>query len=204
MAEPYEDESSLAAARRRIAQALNCEEHELAEVLDIEDLSRRSGLTAADVRALLAGETLPEMDLAERLAQRLNAARATHRHPNGDEYTLGELAEFAGMSRQWLTRWRDGQVVPGMQKVESLRRHFQLPPGFFTATPEEALEAALQPVLKKLRRPQSDAGGESGMQDAGISRLAQRAARLSPEQQRTLMEFAEFLARGGSGGEADT
>lgn len=202
MTDSYEVELSLAATRRRIAQALNCAEHDLSEVLDIEDLSRRSGLFPAEVSALLAGESVPELDLAERLAQRLNFARATYRHPNGDEYTLGELAEFAGMSRQGLTKWRDGQVVPGMERVESLRRRFQLPPGFFTATPEEALNAALEPVLKRLRSPEGGASLEFRMQDAGIRSLAQRAARLSPDQQRTLMEFADFLARGGSGSDS--
>ncbi|MFE7077350.1 hypothetical protein ACFU96_45445 [Streptomyces sp. NPDC057620] len=204
MADPYEVELSLAETVRRIAQAMTCDVSELGGLLDVEDLSKRSGVVPVDIIALLAGLPVPTAPLSERLAQRLIFVRHTHRHTNGEEYTIGELADAAGMSRQGLTKWRDGQVVPGMERVESLRLHFQLPPGFFTATPEEALNAVLQQELKKLRRLEGHTHGDARLQDAGIRRLVTRAVELTPGQQEQLISFADFLARGDSGDSTST
>ncbi|MCW8102230.1 XRE family transcriptional regulator [Streptomyces tauricus] len=204
MADPYEVELSLAETVRRIAQAMSCDVGELGGLLDVERLSRSSGVVPVDVIALLAGLPVPPVALSERLAQRLNFVRHTHRHANGAEYTIGELAEAAGMSRQGLTKWRDGVVIPGMERVESLRLHFQLPPGFFTATPEEALNAVLQQELKNLRRLEGNEQNDARLQDAGIRRLVTRAVELTPGQQEQLISFAEFLARSGSDDDTST
>ncbi|MEU5476814.1 helix-turn-helix transcriptional regulator [Streptomyces mirabilis] len=186
-------ESSLSATLRSIAEASGHNVDALADTLDVKDLALRSGVPPKEVRALLGGRKVDEGDLPERIRQRLHLVRRTNLRPDGKEFTLAELADFAGTSRQWLTKWWIGPAMPNLEHAEKLRRHFGLRPGFLTATPEEALNAVLQEVLSSL---EGNANPQARMRDAGIIKLAERAASLNERQRASLMDFAEFLAKG--------
>ncbi|MEV8037846.1 helix-turn-helix transcriptional regulator [Streptomyces sp. NPDC086182] len=186
-------ESRLGATLRRIAAANGFQIEDLSDILDIKDLAHCSGVPQEDVRALLEGRNVEDTDLPTRIRQRLHFVRDTHPRPDGKPYTLSELADIAGTSRQWLSEWWNGRGMPNMEHAENLRRHFDLPAGYLTATPQEALNASLQRVLQDA---EVTVDPKARMRDAGIIQLAERAAGLSAHQREKLLDFAEFLARG--------
>ncbi|MFG2952288.1 helix-turn-helix domain-containing protein [Streptomyces sp. NPDC048291] len=161
----------------------------LCEVLDVADLSYRTGIPVGVVAELLAGGPAPEAGLAERVRQRLDFIREHRRRPDGKRYSLGELATIAGTSRQWLSEWRKSGL-PSLEHTDRLRRFFGLPPGFFTADEPEALYEALQPVLQCL---QAQADPLSRLRESGLVRLAARAPQMNPRQLTTLADLAEML-----------
>ncbi|MER6219207.1 XRE family transcriptional regulator [Streptomyces sp900105755] len=161
----------------------------LCEVLDVADLSYRTGIPVGVVAELLAGGPAPEAGLAERVRQRLDFIREHRRRPDGKRYSLGELAAIAGTSRQWLSEWRKSGL-PSLEHTDRLRRFFGLPPGFFTADEPEALYEALQPVLQGL---QAQADPLSRLRESGLVRLAARAPHMNPRQLATLADLAEML-----------
>jgi transcriptional regulator with XRE-family HTH domain len=161
----------------------------LAEVLDVADLSYRTGIPVGVVAELLAGGAAPETGLAERVRQRLDFIRENRRRPDGKRYSLGELAAIAGTSRQWLSEWRKSGL-PSLEHTDRLRRFFGLPPGFFTADEPEALYEALQPVLQGL---EARADPLSRLRESGLVRLAARAPQMNPRQLATLADLAEML-----------
>ncbi|WP_406435451.1 helix-turn-helix domain-containing protein [Streptomyces sp. NBC_00631] len=161
----------------------------LFEVLDVADLSYRTGIPVAVVTELLAGGAAPEVGLAERVRQRLDFIRENRRRPDGKRYSLGELAAIAGTSRQWLSEWRKSGL-PSLEHIDRLRRFFGLPAGFFTADEPEALHEALQPVLQGL---EVRADPLSRLRESGLVRLAARAPQMNARQLATLADLAEML-----------
>ncbi|WP_217551552.1 XRE family transcriptional regulator [Streptomyces sp. GbtcB6] len=161
----------------------------LPEVLDVADLSYRTGIPVGVVAELLAGGAAPEAGLAERVRQRLDFIRENRRRPDGKRYSLGELAAIAGTSRQWLSEWRKSGL-PSLEHTDRLRRFFGLPAGFFTADEPEALYEALQPVLQGL---EAQADPLSRLRESGLVRLAARAPQMNPRQLATLADLAEML-----------
>jgi transcriptional regulator with XRE-family HTH domain len=161
----------------------------LPEVLDVADLSYRTGIPVGVVAELLAGGAAPEAELAERVRQRLDFIRENRRRPDGKRYSLGELATIAGTSRQWLSEWRKSGL-PSLEHTDRLRRFFGLPPGFFTADEPEALYEALQPVLQGL---EAQADPLSRLRESGLVRLAARAPQMNPRQLATLADLAEMI-----------
>ncbi|WP_046728344.1 hypothetical protein [Streptomyces humi] len=161
----------------------------LSEVLDVADLSQRTGIPVGVVAELLAGGTAPQTGLAERVRQRLDFIRENRRRPDGKRYSLGELAAIAGTSRQWLSEWRKSGL-PSLEHTDRLRRFFELPAGFFTADEPEALYEALQPVLQGL---EAQADPLSRLRDSGLVRLAARAPQMNARQLATLADLAELI-----------
>ncbi|MEU9451686.1 XRE family transcriptional regulator [Streptomyces sp. NPDC048277] len=161
----------------------------LSEALDVADLSYRTGIPVGTVAELLAGRAAPEVELAERVRQRLDFIRENRRRPDGKRYSLGELAAIAGTSRQWLSEWRKSGL-PSLEHTDRLRRFFGLPAGFFTADEPEALYEALQPVLQGL---EAQADPLSRLRESGLVRLAARAPQMNPRQLATLADLAEMI-----------
>ncbi|MEU2419560.1 XRE family transcriptional regulator [Streptomyces sp. NPDC007851] len=161
----------------------------LSEVLDVADLSQRTGIPAGVVAELLAGGTAPQTGLAERVRQRLDFIRENRRRPDGKRYSLGELAAIAGTSRQWLSEWRKSGL-PSLEHTDRLRRFFELPAGFFTADEPEALYEALRPVLQGL---EAQADPLSRLRESGLVRLAARAPQMNARQLATLADLAELI-----------
>ncbi|MGW7258491.1 XRE family transcriptional regulator [Streptomyces sp. NPDC054834] len=161
----------------------------LPEVLDVADLSYRTGIPAEVVARLLGGGPAPETGLAERVRQRLDFIRETRRRPDGKRYALDELARIAGTSRQWLSEWRKSGM-PSLEHTDRLRRFFGLPAGYFTADEPEALYEALQPVLQSL---EAQADPLLRLRESGLVRLAMRAPQMNPRQLATLADLAEMI-----------
>ncbi|MEU1159581.1 XRE family transcriptional regulator [Streptomyces sp. NPDC005921] len=161
----------------------------LSEVLDVAELSYRTGIPVGAVAELLVGRAAPEAGLAERVRQRLDFIRENRRRPDGKRYSLGELAAIAGTSRQWLSEWRKSGL-PSLEHTDRLRRFFGLPPGFFTADEPEALYEALQPVLQWY---EAQADPLSRLRESGLGRLAARAPQMNARQLATLADLAEMI-----------
>ncbi|MFE8012393.1 XRE family transcriptional regulator [Streptomyces antibioticus] len=189
---------SLAAARERLEE-LTDGRGRLAEALDVGDLSYRTGIPAGTVAALLAGEDVPETALGARVRQRLDFVRETRRRPDGKRYSLDELARIAGTSRQWLSEWRT-HGLPSLEHADRIRRHFDLPAGFFTADDAEALHAALQPVLREL---EAKSDPLAPLRTPGFYRLARRAPHMSPRKLQALAEWAEMVTERSASGDDD-
>ncbi|MFF0592126.1 XRE family transcriptional regulator [Streptomyces antibioticus] len=189
---------SLAAARERLEE-LTDSRGRLAEALDVGDLSYRTGIPAGTVAALLAGEDVPETALGARVRQRLDFVRETRRRPDGKRYSLDELARIAGTSRQWLSEWRT-HGLPSLEHADRIRRHFDLPAGFFTADDAEALHAALQPVLREL---EAKTDPLAPLRTPGFYRLARRAPHMSPRKLQALAEWAEMVTERSASGDDD-
>ncbi|MFF3938158.1 XRE family transcriptional regulator [Streptomyces phaeofaciens] len=189
---------SLAEARKRLEE-LTDRPGRLAETLDVDDLSYRTGIPAATVATLLAGGSVPETGLGERVRQRLDFVRETRRRPDGKRYSLDELARIAGTSRQWLSEWRTSGL-PSLEHADRIRRHFDLPAGFLTADDAEALHAALQPVLREL---EAKTDPLAPLRTPGFYRLARRAPHMSPRKLQALAEWAEMVTERNSPGDDD-
>ncbi len=187
---------SLAGIRERLEE-LTGRPGRLAEVLDVADLSYRTGIPAELVADLLSGGTAPETSLSERVRQRLDFVRETRRRPDGKRYSLDELARIAGTSRQWLSEWRRSGL-PSLEHADRIRRHFDLPAGFFTADEAEALHAALQPVLQDL---EAKADPLAPLRTPGFYRLARRAPHMSPRKLQALAEWAEMITERNTAGD---
>ncbi|MGW0880483.1 XRE family transcriptional regulator [Streptomyces sp. NPDC002671] len=170
----------------------------LPEVLDVSDLSHRTGIPVGVVVALLSGGRAPEACLAERVRQRLDFIRETRRRPDGKRYSLDELARIAGTSRQWLSEWRKSGM-PGLEHTDRLRRYFGLPAGFFTADEPEALCEALKPVLQGLG---AEADPLVRLRECGLVRLAARAPQMNPRQLTALADLAEMIISAERAGDA--
>ncbi|GGX11193.1 XRE family transcriptional regulator [Streptomyces chartreusis] len=184
--------ASLAELRERLEE-LTGRPGGLADVLDVAELSYATGMPAETVVALLAGRSVPETNLDERVRQRLDFLRETRRRPDGKRYSLDELAKIAGTSRQWLSEWRRSGL-PSLEHADRIRRHFDLPAGFFTADEAEALHAALQPVLGEL---EAKADPLAPLRTPGFYRLARRAPHMSPRKLQALAEWAEMITERG-------
>ncbi|MEY9991065.1 transcriptional regulator with XRE-family HTH domain [Streptomyces sp. V4I8] len=180
--------ASLAELLERLKE-LTGQSDRLAEALDVAALSYRAGIPTETVADLLAGRSVPETSLGDRVRQRLDFVRETRRRPDGKRYSLDELARIAGTSRQWLSEWRRSGL-PSLEHADRIRRHFDLPAGFFTADEAEALHSALQPVLKDL---EAKADPLAPLRTPGFYRLARRAPHMSPRKLQALAEWAEMI-----------
>ena len=180
--------TSLAEVLARIGE-LTGRPGRLPEVVDVADLSHRTGIPVGTVVELLGGGRAPEAGLAQRVRQRLDFIRETRRRPDGKRYSLDELARIAGTSRQWLSEWRKSGL-PSLEHTDRLRRFFGLPAGFFTADEPEALHEALQPVLQGL---EAEADPLLRLRESGLVRLAARAPQMNARQLATLADLAEMI-----------
>ncbi|GGW39368.1 hypothetical protein GCM10010503_14550 [Streptomyces lucensis JCM 4490] len=180
--------ASLADVLGRLGELTGCPGR-LPEALDVADLSHRTGVPVPVVVDLLAGGRAAETCLPQRVRQRLDFIRQTRRRPDGKRYSLGELAEIAGTSRQWFSEWRKSGL-PSLAHTDRLRRFFGLPAGFFTADEPEALHQALQPVLRGL---EAEADPLLRLRETGLVRLAARAPQMNARQLATLADLVELI-----------
>ncbi|MFI9772239.1 XRE family transcriptional regulator [Streptomyces sp. NPDC052415] len=123
--------------------------NDLAEVLDIEDLSYRTGILRNDVIVLIKGEQVEQRSVTDRVRHRLAFLRTTRRREDGRGYSVQDFATLAGVTRQTMTSWCT-TGIPSIEGADQIRRHFGLPAGFMTADEPEALNEALLTELHRL------------------------------------------------------
>ncbi|MBG7704886.1 XRE family transcriptional regulator [Streptomyces sp. MC1] len=122
---------------------------ELLEVLDVEDLSARTGIPRKDVILLIEGKQVERTSVTDRVRRRLVFLRKTRRRGDGRSYSMQDFAEIVGVTRQTMTSWST-TGVPSIEAADQIRRHFDLPAGFMTADEPEALNEVLLAKLHEL------------------------------------------------------
>ncbi|MFD8005069.1 hypothetical protein [Streptomyces mirabilis] len=73
------------------------------DVLDVEQLSRESGVPRDVVRMLLDGEEPPAEDITDRIVRRIVHLRETRLRPDGTRHSYDEIAASYGASRASLS-----------------------------------------------------------------------------------------------------
>ncbi|MFD7811647.1 helix-turn-helix domain-containing protein [Streptomyces sp. NPDC059785] len=132
--------------------------HTPEKVLNERALAEASGVPRCTVADLLAGRACgagaggPE----ERFLWRLRALRAAHRRPDGKPFSHDEIAERTRMSRQQCSALLSGTRRPTARHQFHLERFFHVPPGFLTATDDDALRRTLLEIELSLLRETAD------------------------------------------------
>ncbi|MFI6277960.1 helix-turn-helix transcriptional regulator [Streptomyces sp. NPDC050988] len=133
--------------------AVKAELEELGHTLDVimfDQLAHETGIAESTIRKLFAGEPVGPEEVDPPFKDRLRFLMETRLHPDGRQYTRPELAAAAHVDRSMITNLLTGKRKPGLETTKALAKHFKVP-GFFTIGPEEALLAALEPVLIEAR-----------------------------------------------------
>lgn len=133
--------------------AVKTELEELGHTLDVIKLDRltyETGIAESTLRKLFAGESVSLEEVDPPFKDKLRFLIETRLHPDGRQYTRTELADAAHVDRSMITNLLNGKRKPGFETSRDLANHFKVP-GFFTVGPEEALRAALEPVLEQAR-----------------------------------------------------
>lgn len=116
-------------------------------VLDPVPLSMSTGLPVTAVRAGLARRPMPQTDFQRQVAQRLAFLRETRLRADGGQYTQAEIADGADVTPQWVGELLKGRKVPSLELASRIEDLFEVPRGFLTATPSQALGRALEERL---------------------------------------------------------
>jgi transcriptional regulator with XRE-family HTH domain len=133
--------------------AVRAELEELGHTLDVipfDRLAFKTGIAESTIRKLFAGEPVSPEEVDPPFKDRLRFLMETRHHPDGRPYTRPELADAVGVDRSMITNLLNGKRQPGFETSRDLAKHFKVP-GFFSIGPEEALLAALEPVLEQAR-----------------------------------------------------
>ncbi|WP_331753001.1 helix-turn-helix transcriptional regulator (plasmid) [Streptomyces sp. NBC_00637] len=120
------------------------------DVIPFDRLAYKTGIAESTIRKLFAGEPVSPNEVDPPFKDRLQFLLETRHHPEGRQYTRAELAEAAHVDRSMISNLLNGKRQPGFETSRDLAKHFKVP-GFFSIGPEEALLAALEPVLEQAR-----------------------------------------------------
>ncbi|PBC82102.1 hypothetical protein SAMN05428945_3341 [Streptomyces sp. 2224.1] len=139
------------------------------DVIDIDHLSHRTGITVPRVQALLDDTGQESGNVQDSFQDRLVFLRDTRRKPDGKRYTLDEIGAGAGISHGQVGYLLNGKrKSPGLDVTRKLEKFFGVEPGFFTATERQALYRALQSTHEQLTHL-------ALLRGKGIDRLAMRS-----------------------------
>ncbi|MFJ6791454.1 helix-turn-helix domain-containing protein [Streptomyces angustmyceticus] len=139
------------------------------DVIDLDHLSHRTGLTVPRVRELLDDTGEDSGNVQDSFQERLVFLRETRRKPDGKMYTLDEIGAGAGISHGQVGYLLNGKrKSPGLDVTRKLEKFFEVEPGFFTATERQALYRALQSTHEQLTHL-------ALLRGKGINRLAMRS-----------------------------
>lgn len=139
------------------------------DVIDLDHLSHRTGLTVPRVQALLDDGGEESEQEQDSFQDRLVFLRETRRKPDGKMYTLDEIGAGAGISHGQVGYLLNGKrKSPGLDVTRKLEKFFEVEPGFFTATERQALYRALQSTHEQLTHL-------ALLRGKGIDRLAMRS-----------------------------
>ncbi|MBT2458873.1 helix-turn-helix domain-containing protein [Streptomyces sp. ISL-86] len=132
----------------RLEELIEEAELDWAEILDPGPLSLSTGLPVSVVVAGLHRRAMPTVSILEQVGQRLEFLRTSRLRPDGRPYTLKEIGDGAGLTSQWLRQIVKGEKKPSLEHAARIEDFFQVPRGFLTATPSQALDRALRDRLE--------------------------------------------------------
>ncbi|MFB6985579.1 helix-turn-helix domain-containing protein [Streptomyces sp. NPDC056304] len=157
------------------------------DIIDIGDISYRTGIPVGRVTDLLGGvEPQGAVDPQTIFKNRLNFLHQTRLKKDQKKYTLDEIAAGTGISHGTVGNMLNGARTPKVPVVASLERFFDVAPGFFTASDSQALLRALEPVHDQLTHL-------ALLKGKGISQVAMRSSVASGDSGRIGHELRQAL-----------
>ncbi|MEV4448553.1 hypothetical protein [Streptomyces mirabilis] len=168
------------------------------DVLDVEQLSKESGVPRDVVRMLLDGEEPPAEDITDRIVCRIVHLRETRLRPDGTRHSYDEIAASYGASRASLSNLvnsRRKTPSPQMPSQQALSRQ-----GLSEQVPSEQV-----PSQQTGERRPARSGGPLASTQAGIETFffGQPNGWLSAEPQASLDNALQSVLRGLEGKAAD-
>lgn len=115
-------------------------------MIDFDHIETTTAIPAGVVQRLFAGETVPSEELNLSFPDRLKFLRRTRPRDDGKPYSAEQLAQHVGISKPTMTAVLRGDRNPNLEVNTALERFFNVPPGFFTMSGDEALVKALERV----------------------------------------------------------
>lgn len=160
--------------------------------LNPEELAAKTALPERVVRSLLHGGTPPTGTVEERVCARIKTLSDAHVVRTGTKpgELVHEIAERLGISPVWARKLLRGEKMPNVTLLHGLADFFDVDGGeaFFTASPADALNRALLPMLEKYENPSSDPV-QALLQKYGVRTTDLRShGALTPEQLEVLLE----------------
>ncbi|MFF4732661.1 hypothetical protein ACFY3M_46990 [Streptomyces mirabilis] len=168
------------------------------DVLDVEQLSKESGVPRDVVRMLLDGEEPPAEDITDRIVRRIVHLRETRLRPDGTRHSYDEIAASYGASRASLSNLvnsRRRTPSPQMPSRQALSRQ-----GLSERMPSEQV-----PSHQTGERRPARSGGPLASTQAGIETFffGQPNGWLSAEPQASLDNALQSVLHGLEGEAAD-
>ncbi|MFP3991066.1 hypothetical protein U9R90_27070 [Streptomyces sp. E11-3] len=129
------------------------------EVLDIADLSDRTGEPESVVKTLLKGHPCRGEEYDARVIRRLLYLRETRRRPfrgashfsrEGTQVSWEQIAQAGQITRQGLSASVANSKAPNGRSLLGIEDFFQVRNGYLTATAPKALRIALELVIPSL------------------------------------------------------
>ncbi|GHD55876.1 hypothetical protein GCM10010317_041570 [Streptomyces mirabilis] len=168
------------------------------DVLDVEQLSKESGVPRDVVRMLLDGEEPPAEDITDRIVRRIVHLRETRLRPDGTRHSYDEIAASYGASRASLSNLvnsRRKTPSPQMPSRQALSRQ-----GL-----SEQVPSGQVPSQQTGERRPARSGGPLASTQAGIETFffGQPNGWLSAEPQASLDNALQSVLHGLEGKAAD-
>ncbi|MFJ5740061.1 helix-turn-helix domain-containing protein [Streptomyces microflavus] len=161
------------------------------EAIDLEGLTRKTGIPARRVLQLLDGArpvsppgTEGEQEV---FVERLRFLRDTRLAPGGKKYTQDEIAAGTGISHGQVGYMLKGERTPKLLVAAKLERFFNVTPGFFTASEYQLLLRALAPIRDELTYV-------AFLRGKGITQIAMRSSTAADESSTIAKELRSALA----------
>lgn len=170
------------------------------DVLDIGGLHRETGVPPDVITGLLRGEEVAEEPFGDRVRHRIRHLRDTRRRPDGTRPSYQEIATSFGLSGAAISAIvrssaQGGPLAATQAGIETY--FFGRPNGFLSVEAVPALDAALQPVLRRLRLEARSAAGRTPASGAAwlsdhddVRGVALRRAHALPEKQWRVLNAA--------------
>ncbi|MFD4933454.1 hypothetical protein [Streptomyces virginiae] len=177
----------------RVRQLLAQQNLNADQYLDHQKLSFETGVTAETIAALLAGKTTPESretDTDTIARNRFRFLQQTRHAPHGEPYTLQELGNAIGVSRQWVHQLLFGEEKkkPSLKVAKPLADLFGQEVTFLTDTAPQALNRRLLQIIQSLET--APEGPPDPMQqlfqEYGIQGISARSTNLKDHQRQII------------------
>lgn len=161
---------------KRLEELLSEKQLDRASVFDVAKLARQAVLREAEVQALLAGLNLaddgsPDEVVKRRVRERLARVYQTYLDTERVSFADGvrTIAAQLEISEMWARQLVKGAKAPSVGHLPVLARFFKIDERYFTGTPADNLNRALQPLLNSLESgdPVAELMTEYGL--AGLS-----------------------------------
>ncbi|WP_434598531.1 helix-turn-helix domain-containing protein [Streptomyces sp. A5-4] len=115
-------------------------------LIDFAHIEATTAIPAGVAQRLFSGATVPPEELNLSFPERLKFLRRTRPRADGKQYSAEQLAHHLGISKPTMTAVLRGDRNPNLEVNTGLERFFDVPPGFFTMSGDEALIKALERV----------------------------------------------------------